>query len=222
MDKKFISASAEGKGQRALRIALIYAGLFALVALSYVFLDRQLASVLRPYTHDVPAFKRITEIVRLLLPLVSIAAAALAARAFARGSLTPAESTLLRICCALLIAFVIKEGLKILFGRTWPETWVNHNPSFFGDGTYGFFPFHGGAGYMSFPSGHTTMMATLAGALWVLVPQLRWLGVALVIAVAVGLLGADYHWLSDILAGGVLGVTTGLVAAKIGRRSNSA
>ena len=220
---QFIMGRDASKGQRVLRVALVYLGLFALVALSYAFLDRQIASGLRPYTHGVQLFLWLTYIVNPLVPLASIAAAFIGARALARGSLTQAESTLLRICCALLIAYVIKDELKFLFGRTWPETWVNNNPSFFGNpSTYGFFPMHGGAGYMSFPSGHTTLIATVAGALWSLVPQLRWVGVALVIAVAAGLLGADYHWFSDILAGGVLGGTTGLAAAQIGRSSHSA
>jgi len=43
--------------------------------------------------------------------------------------------------------------------------------------------------------------------------------VILALAVAVGLLGADYHWLSDIMAGAIVGVATGVAAAKIGRGS---
>ncbi|MFZ1110117.1 MAG: phosphatase PAP2 family protein [Rhodomicrobium sp.] len=222
MEKQIIAKRDAGEGHDATRTALIFAGLFALVALSYAFLDRQVASGLRPYTHGVQLFIWMTYIVNPLIPLASIAAAFIGARALVRGSLTPAESLILRICCALLVAYVLKEQLKYLFGRTWPETWVNNNPSFFGDGTYGFFPLHGGAGYASFPSGHTTLIAAVAGALWSLVPRLRWLGVALVLAVAAGLLGADYHWLSDIMAGAILGGTTGLVAAGIGRSSDAA
>jgi membrane-associated phospholipid phosphatase len=41
--------------------------------------------------------------------------------------------------------------------------------------------------------------------------------VILALAVAIGLLGADYHWLSDIVAGATVGVATGVAAAKIGR-----
>jgi membrane-associated phospholipid phosphatase len=218
MDIRIIKAQGGCDGQRVLRLALVYMGLFSLVALSYFFLDREIASGLRPYTHDEPVFKWLTYIVNPLLPLASIGAAFIGLRAMARGSLTQAESTLLRICCAILIAYVIKDELKLLFGRTWPETWVNNNPSYFGNpSTYGFFWMHGGEGYKSFPSGHTTLIATVAGGLWSLVPKLRWLGVTLVIAVAAGLLGADYHWFSDIIGGGILGATTGLVAARIGR-----
>lgn len=49
--------------------------------------------------------------------------------------------------------------------------------------------------------------------------RIRWLCVIFALAVAIGLLGSDYRWLSDIVAGAIVGVTTGVVAAKIGRRN---
>jgi membrane-associated phospholipid phosphatase len=192
---------------------------FALIALTYFFVDRQLASALRPHLAGIELFPWLTHIVDPLAPLASICAAIIAARALARGALTQREAALLRICCAVLIAAVLKEELKWVFGRTWPETYIKPipNPSYFGDGTYGFFPFNGGRAYASFPSGHTAVMSAFAGALWFAAPKLRCLGVALVLAVAIGLLGADYHWLSDIMAGAMLGGVTGVAAARIGR-----
>ncbi len=204
------------------KIALAYCAGIALVVLAYYFADRQLAVALKPITGGVKLFPWLTYIVRVLGPLASIGAAVVAARALARGSLTPAEAAILRVSCAILIAWALKEELKWAFGRTWPETWLKPaNPSFFGDGTYGFFPFHGGQAYASFPSGHTTAITALAGSLWCLCPKLRWLGIVLTLCVVIGLLGADYHWLSDIVAGGILGVTTGVAAAKIGREGEA-
>lgn len=202
------------------QIALVYSGLFALTALAYFFADRQLAAELKPYLHGLKLFPWLTYIVYPLGLLASLGVAVVAARALARGSLTPAESAVLRVACAILIAWALKEELKFAFGRAWPETWIKccPNPSYFGDGTYGFFPFKGGQGYASFPSGHTTAITALGGSLWFLWPKLRWLGVVLTLAVVIGLLGADYHWLSDIVAGGILGGTTGAVAANIGRQ----
>jgi membrane-associated phospholipid phosphatase len=199
------------------RTAAIFGLLFALVALAYFFADRQLAGVLRPYLNGVPFFIWLTYIVKPSGPLALVIAVVVAVRAARRPALTPTESALLRLACAILIAGVLTYQLKEVFGRTWPETWINNNPSYFGNGTYGFFPFHGGQGYASFPSGHTTAITAFAGALWFLWPQLRWLGVVLALAVVIGLLGADYHWLSDILAGAIVGGTTGTVAARIGR-----
>jgi membrane-associated phospholipid phosphatase len=206
-------------GGASVQAALVCSSVFALIVLAYFFADRQLASALRPHLGGIALFPWLTHIVDPLLPLGSIFVAALAARGFMRGTLTPAESALLRLCCAVLIAFVLKEELKWAFGRTWPETWIKAvpNPSYFGDGTFGFFPFHGGQAYASFPSGHTTAISAFAGALWFIAPKWRWLWAALVLAVVIGLLGADYHWLSDIIAGAALGGATGAAAARIGR-----
>jgi membrane-associated phospholipid phosphatase len=204
------------------RTVLVSVALLALVALTYFFADRQLAEVLRPHLAGIPYFIWLTHIVDPFTPFASIAVAFVAARAMGRGPLTPFQSALLRLSCAILIAGVLTYELKNAFGRTWPETWVNNNPSYFGNGTYGFFPFHGGAGYASFPSGHTTAISAFAGSLWFLCPKLRWLGAVLVLAVVAGLLGADFHWLSDIMAGGIVGGTTGAVAARIGRHSSGA
>ncbi len=211
-----IDETAEGRDFAA-RVTAVFALLISAFALSYYFLDRQLAAVMHAHTHSEPFFIWLTYIAAPLAPIASILAAFVGARALARGSLTNTESALLRASCAILIAGVLTHELKDVFGRTWPETWVNNNPSYFGNGTYGFFPFHGGQGYRSFPSGHTTAIAAAAGAAWYLWPKLRWLGAALSLAVAIGLMGADYHWLSDIMAGGTVGVSTGVAAAKIGR-----
>jgi membrane-associated phospholipid phosphatase len=197
-------------------------GLFlAVIVLTYFFADRQLASALRPHLAGITFFPWLTHIADPLLPLSSIFVVALATRRFIRGTLTVSESALLRICCAVLIAFVLKDELKWAFGRTWPETWIKPlpNPSYFGDGTYGFFPFHGGQAHASFPSGHAAGISSFAGALWFIAPKWRWLWAALVLAVAIGLLGADYHWLSDILAGAALGWATGAAAARIDTRA---
>jgi membrane-associated phospholipid phosphatase len=217
MTETSITQSELRSGNSIARATLVFAGLAALVVLSYFFLDRQVAEALHPYTHGVRFFIWLTKIVGPITPLASIAAAFVAARALTRGSLTPTESAILRLCCAILLAGVLTYELKFAFGRTWPETYIDNNPSYFGNGTYGFFPFHPGRAYESFPSGHTTAVSAIAGALWTLGPKLRWLGVALVLAVVIGLLGADFHWLSDILAGGIVGGSTGLAAARIGR-----
>ncbi len=216
MDQEVINGDMKA-GSQVIRAALAAVILIVLLTFSYFFLDRQLAEVLHPYTNGVPFFVWLTYIASPLAPLASILAAFIGARALARGSITARKSALLRASCAILIAGVLTFELKDVFGRTWPETWVNNNPSFFKNGVYGFFPFHGGQGYRSFPSGHTTAIAAAAGALWCLWPKLRWLGVLLALAVGIGLLAADYHWLSDIMAGAIVGVTTGVVAAKIGR-----
>ena len=216
MDQKVASGRFKAENRMG-RAAFVFLAFIVVITLSYFFVDRQLAVALHAYTTGMPFFVWLTYIASPLAPLASILAALIAGRALARGHLTQTESAFLRASCAILIAGVLTFELKEVFGRTWPETWVNNNPSYFGNGTYGFFPLHGGQGWRAFPSGHTTAIAAAAGAVWCLWPKVRWLGVALALAVSIGLLGADYHWLSDILAGAIVGVTTGVVAAKIGR-----
>jgi membrane-associated phospholipid phosphatase len=45
--------------------------------------------------------------------------------------------------------------------------------------------------------------------LWHTLPRWRWLWATMVGLVAIGLLGADYHWLSDTIAGAYLGGAVG-------------
>jgi len=93
------------------------------------------------------------------------------------------------------------------------ETWTN-NPSWIKDGVFGFEPLHGGAGRFSFPSGHTTLITAPLVVLWICVPRLRMIWAALIALVVIGLLSADYHWLSDTIAGFYLGTATavGMIA----------
>ena len=116
----------------------------------------------------------------------------------------------LAVCLAVAIAYLFREELKYAFGRLWPETWVQNNPSWIKDGAYGFFPFHGGTGWSSFPSGHMTIVSAPAAALWAALPRWRLVVAIPVIAVAVGLYGADYHFVGDMIAGTYLGAACGV------------
>lgn len=112
-------------------------------------------------------------------------------------------------------AHTLKEELKFAFGRTWPETWINNNPSWIGDGTYAFAAFHGGRGWASFPSGHMTLITAPVSVLWCVLARLRWLWAGLVALVALGLLGSDYHFLGDVIAGTYLGAACGIGCAAL-------
>jgi membrane-associated phospholipid phosphatase len=118
---------------------------------------------------------------------------------------------------AVIVAEVIKTTFKFAFGRTWPETWIKDNPSFIRDGVYGFFPFHGGVGWASFPSGHMTAVSASMTVLWLLWPRWRAAYALIAAAAGLGLLGMDYHFLADILAGAYLGWAVGVATVWIGR-----
>jgi membrane-associated phospholipid phosphatase len=116
---------------------------------------------------------------------------------------------------SFVAASFINNGLKYAFGRTWPETWIDNNPSLIQNGIFGFNPFHGGPGFASFPSGHVAAVCAVMTVLWWSYTNLRPIYVACVAAVAAGLIGANYHFLSDILSGIFVGVSTGYITQKI-------
>jgi membrane-associated phospholipid phosphatase len=116
---------------------------------------------------------------------------------------------------SFIAASFINNGLKYAFGRTWPETWIDNNPSLIQNGIFGFNPFHGGPGFASFPSGHVAAVCAVMTVLWWSYTNLRPIYVACVAAVAAGLIGANYHFLSDILSGIFVGVSTGYITTKI-------
>jgi membrane-associated phospholipid phosphatase len=122
-----------------------------------------------------------------------------------RFGLPRAARVLFLAAISLLLAGAIKDALKYAFGHTWPETWVNHNPSYIQNGVYGYFPFHGGPGFASFPSGHMTIATSVMVLFWHAWPRLRAVWVLPPLITAIGLYGMDYHFVADMIAGSFLG-----------------
>jgi membrane-associated phospholipid phosphatase len=114
---------------------------------------------------------------------------------------------LLNIANSVTIAVFLKDALKVVFGRYWPATWINHNPSLLHDNAYGFHPFHVGTAFQSFPSGHTTVACAAMAALWLNFPRWRVVAILGALLVIVGLLANDYHFVGDCIAGVWLGTT---------------
>jgi membrane-associated phospholipid phosphatase len=196
--------------------ALAALATLAAIPLSMAFADRPISSFMFAHFHDSRApfvlMTRLVDVVEVAgsLLLVWSLAQFLRGRAFGRRG-----QIALRTGLAVFVAIGAKDMLKLAFGRLWPETFVCGNPSFIRDAAYGFAPFHGGQGWASFPSGHDTVICAAAGALWVLAPRGRPLYVLTAVLVSVGLLGADYHWLSDILGGALVGWVLGVFIARL-------
>jgi membrane-associated phospholipid phosphatase len=185
----------------------------ALVAVCYFFVDRPFAyfvhdsdrgweTVLKALTDPPPFLERWAP---------AVLAALMVRRAWGRPR--RCELTVLAACLGLLLAEEFRQALASVFGRTWPETWIDNNPSLIRDGVSGFNFFHGGAGYRSFPSGHTARTLAACTPLWIAYPRWRWFCVLASVAVAVGLLGMNYHFVSDVIAGGFVGAVLGAYTA---------
>jgi membrane-associated phospholipid phosphatase len=174
-----------------------------LIGLSIAFVDRPASTWAHAMMH--PAFfVGLTHLVDPVLPTAIIGLAAAGVGAAFGWRPQACGKTLIACCLAAVVAFVLKEQLKFVFGRTWPETWIG-NPSWIGNGAYGFHFFHGGEGWASFPSGHTTVITAPMAVLWQRTRRWRWLCAVPVFAVVIGLFGADYHFVGDIIAGVYLG-----------------
>ena len=196
--------------------AVIALAALAAIPLSVAFADRPIAFFMFQHMHDRRApFVLLTR----LVDIVEVSASLLllwSLWAYARGGAFGAKGRIaLRAALAVIVAIGAKDMLKIAFGRTWPETFTCGNPSFIRDAAYGFAPFHGGHGWASFPSGHDMVIFAAAGCLWVLLPRSRPLHMLAAVLVSVGLLVADFHWLSDILAGALFGWSIGRFIAQV-------
>ena len=124
---------------------------------------------------------------------------------------------LVAIAANLVVTYVIKTLLKRAFGRTWPETWIDNNPSLISNGVYGFNPFHAGRAYQSFPSGHAAATFAVISILWLSRPRERWLHAVVGGTVCVALVGLNYHFVGDVIAGAMLGSGTGIYASRVFR-----
>lgn len=179
--------------------------------LSYQWLDRPIA---RFFVGAAPRHGGLDDLAQIPNPVVILAVVTfigvglwnLSGRVFSRS----VECVLLS-SISLLIAEVTKTQLKYIFGRTWPDTWTNNNPSFLRSGVYGFNFFHGGAEYASFPSGHMAVTCAVVSVLWIYYPRMRALYIVGALAVAIALIVSDYHFLSDIIAGSFVGLSSGWI-----------
>jgi len=215
-DEEKMTDSTLQRQSEGLRLWLVGAILcLVLVPPTIIFIDRPLAIWAHQF-HGTRVLARVSHLPEWLIPL-GILLLAIIAIIIAFGHRSLVADFALRCGVALIVGATIKDQLKILFGRTWPEGWLQNNPSFINDGVYGFWPAHGGTAYGAFPSGHTTAGLIVLTLLWQYWPRLRALYVAAGAGLITLLVAGGFHWLSDTIAGAFLGVAIGWVAAALGR-----
>lgn len=106
---------------------------------------------------------------------------------------------------SVAISVQIKDLLKYVFGRTWPDTWKNGNPSLIVNNEYGFHFFRSGSAYSSFPSGHATVTFAFFTVLIFFYPKYKKYFYVPLFLLCLGQVFKYYHFLSDVLAGAFLG-----------------
>ena len=199
-------------GQAVFGLPIFSFGTLALTLLLAAAVDRPATSWVHGMVHAggavpglLPFFIGLTHLVDPVPPLAAVGFLAGGLLYLRPGRHGDGAIGLVAASLATLVTITIKNDLKFAFGRLWPETWVGDNPSWIANAAYGFVPFHGGAGWSSFPSGHMAIITAPMAALMLAWPSWRIVLSVPVAPVAIGLFGADYHFLSDIVAGTWLG-----------------
>jgi membrane-associated phospholipid phosphatase len=157
-------------------------------------------------------FEMLTRIPDPLVLFAIVVLAVLGLKALARRPLSHWQIASILCSLSVVAAEGIKDQLKFVFGRTWPEAWAPRDPAFIETGAYGFHWLHGGAAYQSFPSGHMGATCAVISVLWILYPQWRLFWALCPLAMAIALIGGNYHFLSDVIAGAFVGCSTGWMA----------
>jgi len=195
-------------------IALSICG--ACATISYFFVDRPIAYFAHDELHGYRAiFDLAGRLPNVLGPIIVGCTLIFGIRAVMGHPLTEIQTAIVLSALSLALSVILASWLKFAFGRTWPETWVQANPSLIRDGVHNFNPFHGGIGFAAFPSGHMVAICAITSAFWLLYLHSRWICAICIATVFVGQLGANYHFVSDLIAGGFVGFSVGLMIIKL-------
>lgn len=186
-----------------------------LTMLCFYFFDRQLITWLaKHHTNTIKFFDYSSKLPEIAL-LAPISIYVIVIIRFSFNLFSTLDQKALILANAIAITQYLKEILKLFFGRYWPSSWQVLFPSLYNDKLYGFHFFHGGLQYQSYPSGHAATLLATFTTLWLLFPSWRWLYIILVSLGMVGVLGMNYHFISDLIAGSLLGFLVALYAYKL-------
>ena len=204
------------------KLGLIVLVLLSGVVLGYLFLDRPYSTFIHAADfRTYPFIDPLTKIKSILLWGAFAGVVLLGLRQLlSTAKLGTLSSRTWLLSLALIVTYALSEQLKYVFGRYWPETWIDKNPSWIGDHAYGFHWFHYGPWYESFPSGHTAVMLCFGTCVWCFFPRLRIVAIVVPALVIAALLLLNYHFISDVLAGGLIGFLVGYLTVLIERRTN--
>jgi membrane-associated phospholipid phosphatase len=100
------------------------------------------------------------------------------------------------------VSGLLVDVIKIIVGRLRPDM-------LFDQGIYGFVGHHMGSEFNAMPSGHSATVFALSVALTLLYPRYKFAFIAIAVTVGASRVILNYHYLSDVLVGSLLG---GLIA----------
>lgn len=196
---------------------IAYGFMLALIITSVNIWDRPIADAMHAHGYSGTFLKLLSQIPTVL----EVIAAVFIMGVLIKRSRERFSSLIMNLIATIVLASLVRVSAKMAFGRTWPETWVNDNPSWINDGIEAFHPFAQGVAYNSFPSGHALFTFSLATVFWYHFPRLRPVWLACMLGVLIGQLGQNYHFLGDLLAGATLGTLIAHMVILASNKANS-
>jgi len=186
---------------------LLFVGVVLIV---FFWVDRPVALLIAKNLPGVIASRR-EYAPDLLLPLTLVISATSWAGYIwltSKKSDSPFRHIFATIGLAALLALASKTVLQRLFGRLNPVDWLTaqHVPRFH-------LPPARKNSY-AFPSGHMTVFTAVLISLGRMIPSLGALWIGLWAALAIALVGCNFHFVSDIVAGAYLGIVIDWVSFK--------
>lgn len=184
------------------RSLLGFLTMLALTALCYEYLDHPLAlaiesALMHPQAPDLP------ELPDLLLAFVAIVTVCswtgrvLLAGKSGREHL---RSFLTSVGIVAPASFIAKEICKFVFGRIETPKWLLNTR------LDGFHWLNGVGHFNGFPSGHMMVFAALTAVMWRYYPRFAIYYALALVSLGVALIVTDYHFVSDVIAGGYGGL----------------
>ncbi|HTQ40206.1 MAG TPA: phosphatase PAP2 family protein [Pirellulales bacterium] len=187
-----------------------------LVAFCYVAIDRSVALWADNHPWLSPAWISNSPDVIIGMEVVAPVLLVLAAIRRLWGPWRRWEAMVAVLALNVLAMFILKQGLKWIFGRPCPKFWLAYEHSVIENAAaYQFHWFQGGRSpYDSFPSGHATIACGLVALMWVFWPKWRWPAGIVLLALLVCLVTTNYHYVGDVIAGSCLGWLGGCWTAR--------
>lgn len=182
-----------------------------LILFSFRFLDARLtllAARLLVKSNLQDAMAGIPDILFLIVLSATIFSWALFLLSSRKSIRTFPRSFFLSLGLTLPLSFLMKDYLKYIFGRPLPSLWLYQPDSF------GFHWFYG-APFNSFPSGHMAVFTAIALCLGRCGPRFKKAATGFLILLGLALLFTNRHFLSDVIAGFLVGVLSDRITQAI-------
>jgi membrane-associated phospholipid phosphatase len=208
--KKSKEQWVKNKRMRIYGAALLAAVCVILVSITW--LDKPIAYFVHDTFSQYMVVGRFTATPSFFSPLAILVFLVFIVRRIALRPFGRLDAALILTDLSIILAKLLVAPLKVLFGRTWPQY---HMPSLIGEGTYVFQFFQAGPSFESFPSGHMASICALFGVFWLWYPAYWPIYSAAIVGIATGLVVGNYHFLSDVVAGTLVGCATAVAVVQI-------